>query len=1051
MRKNLVLFILLFISVFTNAHTVSTIESDGITGEKILEIDVSADYSVNENKDVILHEWVPPVGCRIVNGQGTKSITIQTSYLAQKSDLEVIRTFAENNKDTVKLNIDFHRPISIIKDHKIAPGESIELVGKDRTVADIYYEYGKDENQRDLITAHRLTVEPKAGEYVKITKPYLQTVTSNSVWISWKTDHEATSKVIFGTDEESMDESTEGNYEKLSDSYYWHSVQLKDLNPNTLYTYKVISGDSESEVYRFKTAPEIGGKTPLRILLMGDHQIKTRSGYEWLMQAAKRKIEEKYGNIEENISMIMNIGDQVDVGTLDHYEHIHLLKSELFSPWLPLMTTVGNHETYNDPGMQNYAAHFHYEELEYQGISSETENYYAYQIGRILFIVLSTEHTGTEQKSWVRQLIDAVKTDDNVDFVISTNHRPIQAEQYIGDISAWVRNEIVPILAETDKHVFNYGGHHHLYHRGQWPDAPFYHIINGGASWDQMWGMSSEKDFNDVQKTIDYWAYQILEFDFDKKEMQVECYAIGNRELVVDNILIDKYHRTIGKVAPDKPSIANLEDNQTIELPFTFDATEYSSTSDEKFNTSQFQIATSPDFSNMAVDIIRDVENLYGSSGAPLHIPVDIHERMDITNLLIESKELKNGEHYIRVRYRDNNLEWSSWSDTRTFIVEGSIDGDPAMYIDKKSYAMDENVQIRYEFAPEGQNTWIGIYQNGTTPGPENPSVVWSYTNTASGIYEFSLNETNEYYAVLFESEGYKEISSRIPFYVGELPEIELEKTSFEEGEAVKVSYSNAPGLESDWIGIYRMGKNPGNEYSDSWQYTEAGSEEGEISLSTGSGNAGKLGKGYYFINYFTCGAYFEPAERQYISIGEDISSLSVDKNEFNPDEDIVIKYANGPGTPKDWVGIYKEGKIIGIDELDGFYYTYGETDGEIVIPAGEIVEGDYFLALFINDSYDEVSPRIHISIKSGTSIETPEISEFKVYPVPAENILTVENNDYHSSTIITIIDLNGNRILEKKMESTKTQIDISKLASGSYILNLKTDKNNISRLIIKK
>lgn len=65
--------------------------------------------------------------------------------------------------------------------------------------------------------------------------------------------------------------------------------------------------------------------------------------------------------------------------------------------------------------------------------------------------------------------------------------------------------------------------------------------------------MSSEKDYDDVQKTIDYWGYQILEFDFERKEMKAECYAIGNKELVVDNILIDSFHRILGKAAPQNP------------------------------------------------------------------------------------------------------------------------------------------------------------------------------------------------------------------------------------------------------------------------------------------------------------------------------------------------------------------------------------------------------------------------------------------------------------------------------------------------------------------
>lgn len=32
--------------------------------------------------------------------------------------------------------------------------------------------------------------------------------------------------------------------------------------------------------------------------------------------------------------------------------------------------------------------------------------------------------------------------------------------------------------------------------------------------------------------------------------MKAECYAIGNKELVVDNILIDSFSRTLGKAAP---------------------------------------------------------------------------------------------------------------------------------------------------------------------------------------------------------------------------------------------------------------------------------------------------------------------------------------------------------------------------------------------------------------------------------------------------------------------------------------------------------------------
>ena len=426
--------------------------SVSITGKSRMQTGDTTEYSVNPETDITSYVWKAPKGCHIIDGQGSPTIKLASTFLSQDSPLTLIRGKNDNSTDTSSIDISFVHRIARISDHSISAGDSISINGTYYKDADIYYEPLSDgDGEYQQVTAHRLTVVPDT--FSAFTKPYLQSVTSSSIWISWKSDKAGIPVVLYGTDAENLSFRKEGSYEQLSDSYFWNSVQLTGLEAETFYYYKVVFNDEESDVYRFRTMQEKGDRKPMRILLMGDHQIKSRSGYEWLMKAAQRKIEEKYGKLEENIDMIMNIGDQVDLGTLEQYEHIHLFKSQLMSPYLPIMTAVGNHETYQDPGMAHYAAHYHYEDLEYNGIKSGTENYYAYQAGRILFIVLSTEHTGDTQKAWVRKVIDAAKNDDSVDFIISVNHRPIQAEQYIGDISSWVRNEIIPILSETPKHV----------------------------------------------------------------------------------------------------------------------------------------------------------------------------------------------------------------------------------------------------------------------------------------------------------------------------------------------------------------------------------------------------------------------------------------------------------------------------------------------------------------------------------------------------------------------------------------------------------------------
>ena len=255
-----------------------------------------------------------------------------STFLSQDSPLTLIRGKNDNSTDTS--SIEYFLSSTALPVSPIIPSrpETVYLstapASKD---ADIYYEPLSDgDSEYQQVTAHRLTAVPDT--FSAFTKPYLQSVTSSSIWISWKSDKAGTPVVLYGTDAENLSSRKEGSYEQLFDSYFWNSVQLTGLEAETFYYYKVVFNDEESDVYRFRTMQEKGDRKPMRILLMGDHQIKSRSGYEWLMKAAQRKIEEKYGKIEENIDMIMNIGDQVDLGTLEQYEHIHLFKSATHAP-----------------------------------------------------------------------------------------------------------------------------------------------------------------------------------------------------------------------------------------------------------------------------------------------------------------------------------------------------------------------------------------------------------------------------------------------------------------------------------------------------------------------------------------------------------------------------------------------------------------------------------------------------------------------------------------------------------------------------------------------
>ncbi len=787
--------------------------------------------------------------------------------------------------------------------------------------------------------------------------PYLQTPTATSIWVSWKSAAVGTPVVEYGTTADNLNMQATGSSQQLAADYFFQGVQLTGLSPETFYYYRIKTGAQVSNVYRFRTQPTHGQTSgKFRILVAGDHQIRDQSRYLTLMNAAKAKIESMYGQpLEEVVNLLVNDGDQVDVGTLDHYEQLHFRQSAPVSKNIPIMTTVGNHEAYYDPGMANWKAHFFIDGINYKGHApGPDERYYANHVGRVLFIHLDSEATSDIQKNWAQAVMASADADPEVDWVISVIHRPYQAEQYVGDISGWFRDQVMPILSASRKHVLNIAGHHHLYARGQTRDWPTYHMISGGTAWDQFWGQSTEKDFDDVQKTIANWTWQLIEIDVATKEMTVRSYSEAHPKLgfVYTSRLTDEFHRNLNQGAPEQPHLTNAISGP-ITLPFTFTSSEFQSAFGEQLNSTQFQFSRNPSFSDLVLDRIRDTENLYGDTGAPLYEPVDIHAGLNILSYELPQYGLPNGGYYARVRHRDRNVEWSAWSEGVFFSIEGSTEGSPVLTLAKTVFVPADKVRVDYANGTGNTKDWVGIFKKGQTPGSVG-STKFAYVTGPNGYVEFSgLTAGAEYYAGFFSNDGYGEIADRVNFYVGSQPSVVINKTEFAVGEAVNFNWTNAPGMSTDWIGVYRVGQVPGQVGSTAWTY--APTTNGSVSFPD-------LAKGYYYATFMANDGYFEIIDRIYFSVGDRIGTLTMVKTALDASEDFDIAFADGPGIAKDYLGIFKLGDTPGVDKLVTYYYFDGKSLGSVHVTE-DLPDGNYFVAMFTNDSYTEVSNRVEFSV----------------------------------------------------------------------------------------
>ncbi|WP_118952851.1 fibronectin type III domain-containing protein [Taibaiella helva] len=802
--------------------------------------------------------------------------------------------------------------------------------------------------------------------------PYLQAITPGSIVVNWKTGAAVNPIVRYGTDPVALTTTITGTTQTMTDvgynnNYFYHTVKLRDLQPATKYYYRVVSDNDSSNVCSFRTLP-VPGAAPnasgrLRFLILGDNQIKAQPRYDSLMMSAKRKMTELYGpNFNDSVSFILNLGDQVDVGTLDHYENVHLSKSRYLSPYLPIQTAVGNHETYGTLQMQAYYNHFVLDSMNYKGIYSGTEDYYAFQAGSLVIAYMNTENTGGNQLSWIKKVIDTATADPSVKWIITIAHRPYQAEQYVGDISPWIRNSVVPYAMQSPKFFLHVGAHHHLYARGQMKDVPAYNIISGGTAWDQYWGMATEQNFDDVQKTISNWAYQLVDLDMVNDNIDVTTYSIGSIYKHLDNRVIDSFHRYRSHAIPATPSITNTFPD-SLQLPLTFTGSAFSSPSGEQLNSTEFQVALDRSFNATEKASYRHYEDLFGVvPGATPDTTKDQNLDVDINAYTLPVGSIPNGWHYVRLRHRDRNQSWSAWSAIDSFKVYNSVVVNPALVLDTNRYLPGQTIHATFTNGSPHPEAWIGIYKKGQTPGSVN-STAWGYTNATSGTKNFTLSQPGEYYAAYFNDGGYTEGAPRQPFYYG--PSVQLSTTlaNYNVGQTVPVSFSNAPALAKDWIGIYKIGMVPGSATpSLKWAYTTATpSGTAGTSVPSGTFNVNGLGKGYYFAVYLLGDQYFEGGPRTYFSVGDTITTLTTNKSTYNLGEYISATWIDGPGNPKDWLGIFNEGDDPNSDPLLSYTYIDGQPNGNRDIPQANMPQqaGNYFLVLFTNDSYNEVSNRV--------------------------------------------------------------------------------------------
>jgi predicted phosphodiesterase len=271
--------------------------------------------------------------------------------------------------------------------------------------------------------------------------PYLQSVTTNSIYVMVECDSRDTVWVDYGrTAAYGHSATTSIIVSPIAKvPTFIHKIQLTGLNPNSAYYYQARQGSSQSDGSSFHTAVEPG--TSFRLAFMADFRTNT---------SVHDRIAKLVANTYPQVSLYG--GDLCVNGEYTSWkrEFFRSPELELISK-VPFFNATGNHEG-NGPNTRAF--------LQNPESASKSQEYYSFDYGDLHVLVLNTEidiKPGSPQYKFAKEDLAA----SSASWKVVVSHDPAYCAGGHGE-----DNNMVTISKELFEHNhvnLVLSGHSHFY------------------------------------------------------------------------------------------------------------------------------------------------------------------------------------------------------------------------------------------------------------------------------------------------------------------------------------------------------------------------------------------------------------------------------------------------------------------------------------------------------------------------------------------------------------------------------------------------------------
>lgn len=273
-----------------------------------------------------------------------------------------------------------------------------------------------------------------------------------------------------------------------------------------------------------------------------------------------------------------------------------------------------------------------------------------------------------------------------------------------------------------------------------------------------------------------------------------------------------------------------------------------------------------------------------------------------------------------------------------------------------------------------------------------------------------------------------------------------VEKSFFQKGENIEVSFKGAPVGTQAWIGLYPVGTNPGaDKPSLSWKYTDV--KDGKLTLSYDKA-------GEYYLVMLRDSGYSECSTRVPVFLMDAAYdpkgfTMSLNKSVYNVGDAVQVAIASAPALNNDWVGIYAAENDVPKDVICPTWVYYSKYSGTIKLNvsgtknwSSPLLEGIYYANYFMVGAYTEPFPRKYFVIGKPALLRSERAS----YAKDERIVLRYgDMSDKLAATICYQVKGKGAYQVAKEISKAEGVVEIDGLASGEYSFYVCLDGQPIS------